>query len=63
MKYGHKVVFLPAYTPDLCAKMDSLSAEGWEFVAWLTGWLNSNPSQAQALLRRPTVYGEGKHGT
>ena len=63
MRYEHKVVFLPAYTPALCANMDDLSSEGWEFVAWLTGWLNTEPSQRQALMRRAVPETEAKPET
>lgn len=60
MIYEHKVIFLPAYTVDLCAEMDQLSIDGWELVAWLTGWLSTIPSSRQALIRRPVPETEAK---
>lgn len=61
MSYEHKVIFLPAYTPRLCAEMDKLSTEGWELVAWLTGWLSTIPSSRQALIRRSKSETGAKH--
>lgn len=60
MKWQHQVIFLQSYTPELCAEMDSLSADGWEFVAWLTDWLNTMPSSRQALMRRPVPETPGE---
>jgi hypothetical protein len=51
--YKHQVVFLPEHTPSMIAELDALSIDGWEFVAWLTGPLRSEPPSRMALLRRP----------
>jgi len=51
--YKHHVALLPDEVKALCANLDELSRQGWEFVAWLTGPLRSEPPSRMALLRRP----------
>lgn len=53
MAYKHKVFFLPEQTDQMCYALDALSEDGgWEFVAWLTGTLRSEPPSRMALLRK-----------
>lgn len=61
MKYQHQVIFLRHDRTELCAEMDSLAADGWEFVAWLTEWPFPQPSaQREALVRRPAFETPGE---
>ncbi len=61
MKYQHQVVFLRHDRTELCAEMNSLASDGWEFVAWLNEWPFPQPSaQREALVRRAIPETEGK---
>jgi hypothetical protein len=59
MNYQHNIVFLPAKTTDMCAQLDYLSRDGWEFLAWVTDFLSTEPASRMALLRRPVPTSDG----
>jgi hypothetical protein len=48
----YRLVFLPTESTPLLANLDELSRQGWEFVAWNTGPLDSIPQSRQALIRQ-----------
>lgn len=52
--YEHAVIYLPDQITPLVERLNALSLEGWEFVAWMTGVLVSptSPPSRMVLMHR-----------